>query len=49
MLAEAERLGLDLDGVTDRLVEDGVKQFAEAFDKLLGAVADKRAKMLGDG
>ena len=29
------------------LVEDGVKLFAEAFDKLLGAVAQKRAAILG--
>ena len=46
-LAAAERLGLDLQGVTDHLVEDGVKQFAEAADKLYGAVARKRAEALG--
>ena len=48
VLAEAERLGLDLGRVTEALVEDGVKQFADAADKLLGAVAAKRAKMLHD-
>ncbi len=48
VLSEAERLGLDLAGVTDFLVTDGVKKFAQAFDKLLGAVANKRAKILGD-
>jgi transaldolase/glucose-6-phosphate isomerase len=47
VVAEATRLSLDLDGVTDRLVTDGVRLFAEAFDKLLAAVADKRAKALG--
>ena len=47
VLAEAERLGLDLAGVTDALVVDGVAKFAEAFDALLGAVAAKRAKILG--
>ncbi len=47
VLAETERLGLDLNGVTTTLVQDGVKTFAEAFDKLLGAVAGKRTKMLG--
>jgi transaldolase/glucose-6-phosphate isomerase len=47
VLAEAARLGLDLDGVTTALVKDGVEKFAEAFDKLLGAVAGKRTKMLG--
>ena len=48
VLASAERLGLDLKGVTDHLVADGVSQFALAFDKLLGAVAGKRIRMLGD-
>ena len=48
VLAEAERLGLDLNGVTAALVEDGVKQFATAFDGLLGAVGAKRADFLGD-
>jgi transaldolase/glucose-6-phosphate isomerase len=48
VLAEVERLGLDLNKVTGELVDDGVKKFSEAFDQLLGAVADKRAKFLGD-
>ena len=47
VLDEARRLDLDLDGVTDHLVQDGVDKFAEAFDKLLGAVAGKRQKILG--
>ncbi|MBN8814572.1 MAG: transaldolase [Sphingomonas sp.] len=41
VLAETERLGLDLDGVTDTLVEEGVQSFAKAFDDLLGAIAAK--------
>lgn len=44
VLAEAERLGLDLEGVTRDLVTDGVKQFADAADKLLVAVRDKLAR-----
>jgi transaldolase / glucose-6-phosphate isomerase len=48
VLAAAERQGLDLKAVTDRLVVDGVRQFAEAFDKLLAVVAFKRAEILGD-
>jgi len=47
VLAEVERLGLDLRRVTDRLVIDGVRQFEDAFDALLGAVARKRARILG--
>jgi len=46
-LAAAERIGLDLGGVTEALVADGVAKFAEAFDALLGAVAAKRAAILG--
>ena len=41
VLAEAERLGLDLAGVTETLVEEGVASFAKAFDDLLGAIAAK--------
>jgi transaldolase / glucose-6-phosphate isomerase len=48
VLEGADRLGLDLNAVTDALVVDGVAKFAEAFDALLGAVAAKRAAMLGD-
>jgi transaldolase/glucose-6-phosphate isomerase len=48
ILAVGIRLGLDLDGVTHALVQDGVKQFAKAADDLLGAVAAKRNTMLGD-
>ncbi len=48
ILLMAQHHGLDLDGVTHALVEDGVKQFAKAADDLLGAVAAKRTKMLGD-
>ncbi len=42
VLAEAERLGLDLDDVTGTLVEEGVASFAKAFDDLLGAIAKKQ-------
>jgi transaldolase/glucose-6-phosphate isomerase len=48
ILGTAKRLGLNLDGVTHALVEDGVKQFAKAADDLLGAVAAKRNTMLGN-
>ncbi len=48
VLAETERLGLDLAGVTAKLVEDGVTSFADAFDQLLGAVAAKQMKLAGD-
>lgn len=42
VLAEAERLGLDLNGVTQDLVKEGVASFVKAFDDLLGALAKKQ-------
>ncbi|PKU24660.1 bifunctional transaldolase/phosoglucose isomerase [Telmatospirillum siberiense] len=45
ILAELERLGVSLDEVTEGLVKDGVQKFADAFDKLLGAIARQRLSM----
>ncbi|WP_174278926.1 transaldolase [Sphingomonas bacterium] len=42
VLAQAERLGLDLGEVTDTLVEEGVMSFAKSFEDLLGAIAKKQ-------
>jgi transaldolase / glucose-6-phosphate isomerase len=47
VLAELEKSGISLDAITAELVKDGVKQFADAADKLYGAVAHKRAAVLG--
>ena len=47
MLAELEQHGISLEGVTEELVTDGVQQFADAFDKLFGAVARQRRGLLG--
>lgn len=44
VLSETARLGLDLPAVTSQLVEEGVKQFADAADKLLAAVEKKRTQ-----
>jgi transaldolase/glucose-6-phosphate isomerase len=49
VLAELERSGVSLDAVTAELVKDGVRLFADAADKLYGAVAQKRATVLGGG
>jgi transaldolase / glucose-6-phosphate isomerase len=46
-LAALARSGISLEQVTSDLVDDGVKLFAEAFDKLLGAIARKRNSILG--
>jgi transaldolase/glucose-6-phosphate isomerase len=49
VLAELEKSGISLDAITADLVKDGVKLFADAADKLYGAVAHKRAAVLGAG
>ena len=46
VLEELERSGISLDAITEELVKDGVKLFADAADKLYGAVAHKRATVL---
>jgi transaldolase/glucose-6-phosphate isomerase len=49
VLADFAAQGLSLDKMTDELVVEGVDLFAEAADKLYGALADKRAKILDGG
>ncbi len=41
--------GISLDDITGELVEDGVRQFAGAFDGLLGAVAKRRLAIVEGG
>lgn len=48
-LEQLQQVGISLEEVTDELLEEGVKQFAEAFDKLLSAVEQKRETILGKG
>ena len=45
----SQKSGISLDQITADLVKDGVKLFADAADKLYGAVAHKRAIVLGAG
>ena len=46
ILAELEGCGISLKEVTDELVTEGVQQFADAFDKLFGAIARQRRALL---
>ena len=48
LLGELDRAGVSLHAVTDKLIRDGVRLFADAADKLLAAVAHKRIEILGD-
>ena len=49
VLGALEKSGISLDAITAELVKEGVKLFADAADKLYGAVAHKRATVLGTG
>src|SRR3981081_1131351 len=46
VLAGLEKSGISLHAITAELVRDGVKLFADAADKLYGAVAHKRAAVI---
>lgn len=41
-------LGIDLDHITRKLLDDGVAAFAQAFDALLESIAQKRARILAE-
>ncbi|MCC7384696.1 MAG: bifunctional transaldolase/phosoglucose isomerase [Deltaproteobacteria bacterium] len=47
VLAQMAEVDLSLRAVTDALLADGVTKFADAFDKLLGAVEQRRQQILG--
>jgi transaldolase / glucose-6-phosphate isomerase len=47
-LAALDRAEISLEGITAELVDDGVKLFCDAFDKLNGAIAGKRRRALGN-
>jgi transaldolase/glucose-6-phosphate isomerase len=46
-LAAVDALGISLERIAGELTVDGVQQFVDAADKLYGAVARKRASVLG--
>ena len=46
-LRDLEQAGLSLAGITDRVLDEGVRLFSDAFDTLLGAVERKRRELLG--
>src|SRR3546814_8080718 len=46
-MATLDHLGIPIDDVTAKVLAEGVQLFTDAADKLLGAVARKRAAVLG--
>ena len=47
VMARLARAGLDIEQIAEQLVKEGVQLFIDAADSLLGAVAGKRAALLG--
>ena len=45
VFAALKEQGVRIDEIMDKLVEDGVKLFSDAFDKLLGAIEKQRSKL----
>ncbi len=48
-LAELTELGIDLDAITNRVLDEGVAAFAKSFDGLIASIAEKRGRLLDDG
>lgn len=47
VMSTLAKAGIDIEAVAKQLVDEGVQLFIDAADKLLGAVAGKRAALLG--
>ena len=41
-------VGIDIDRVTQQLLDEGAQKFLDPFDALIGTLADKRAEVLGE-
>ncbi|MBO0769423.1 MAG: transaldolase, partial [Solirubrobacterales bacterium] len=46
VLAQLKSAGIDLKAVTDQLLEDGIKSFEDAFDKLLAGIDSQRQAVI---
>lgn len=44
-----EDAGISMRGVTDRLLADGVRAFADSYDALIANIEDKRARLIARG
>ena len=42
-------LGIDLDAITNEVLDEGVAAFAKSFEGLIASVAEKRKRLLDDG
>ncbi|MBI2328829.1 MAG: bifunctional transaldolase/phosoglucose isomerase [Chloroflexi bacterium] len=46
VLSSLKGLGVNLDDITEQLQRDGVKAFADSFDKLLAGIEEKKRRLL---
>jgi transaldolase / glucose-6-phosphate isomerase len=49
VIAALKRTGISLEAVTQQLLDDGVKAFSSAFDKLIASIESKRQEVLAQG
>ncbi len=45
---DLKKIGIDIDFVTDQLVNEGIQKFIDPFDNLMVTLAKKRKEILGD-
>jgi transaldolase len=48
-MAELAELGIDLDAITNKVLDEGVAAFAKSFEGLIASIAEKRKRLLDDG
>jgi len=48
-IAELAELGIDLDAITNKALDEGVAAFAKSFEGLIASIAEKRRRLLDDG
>jgi transaldolase len=48
-IAELAELGIDLDAITNKVLDEGVAAFAKSFEGLIASIAEKRRRLLDDG
>jgi transaldolase len=48
-MAELAELGMNLDAITNKVLDEGVAAFAKSFEGLIASIAEKRKRLLDDG
>ena len=48
-MAELAALGIDLDAITNKVLDEGVAAFAKSFEDLIASIAEKRRRLLDGG